>query len=199
VGTRFLFSKLAAVGILAASLVVPGTQTGFARDTLEVIDATAYGTSTQTGKIISIKLFVYGYSTAEDKKTLLDAFRAGQNQGLVNALGKMKPVGRIQIPGTVGYDVAYITSVPTETGRKLSFVTNRKISFREAARNTQSQAYNLTGGEMDINQQDQSKSTGVFYPAAQLVINKDGDLQIELRKNPWRISNIIVRQTGEKK
>lgn len=29
----------------------------------------------------------------------------------------------------------------------------------------------------------------------QLVINKDGDLQIELRKNPWRLSNIIVRGT----
>jgi len=27
----------------------------------------------------------------------------------------------------------------------------------------------------------------------QLVISADGDLQIELRKNPWRLSNIIMR------
>ena len=52
------------------------------------------------------------------------------------------------------------------------------------------------GGEIDINDQDKNKSTGVLYPAAQLIINSDGELQIELRKNPWRLSNIIVRGKG---
>jgi len=51
-------------------------------------------------------------------------------------------------------------------------------------------------GEIDINDQDKNKSTGVLYPAAQLIINSDGELQIELRKNPWRLSNIIVRGKG---
>jgi len=37
----------------------------------------------------------------------------------------------------------------------------------------------------------------VLYPAAQLVINKDGDLQIELRQNPWRLTNVIVRGKTE--
>ena len=111
----------------------------------------------------------------------------------MNALEKMKSVGRIQIPGTLGYDVAYAVSVPTTTGRTVRFVTNRKIAFGEAYRNTQSQAFNLTGGQINIVDQDNKKSAGVLYPAAQLVINKDGDLQIELRKNPWKLVNIIVR------
>ncbi len=38
----------------------------------------------------------------------------------------------------------------------------------------------------------------MLYPAAQLVINKDGELQIELRKNPWKLVNIIVRGKTEK-
>jgi len=163
----------------------------------EVIDANAMGTSTQMGKNVSIKLIINQYSTPADKKTLSDAFAKGQNQGLVDALEKMKPVGRIQIPGTLGYDLAYVVSIPTPTGRKVRFVTNRKIAFGEAYRNTPSQAYNLTGGEINIDNQDKGKSAGVLYPAAQLVINKDGDLQIELRKNPWRLTNIIVR--GETK
>ncbi len=164
----------------------------------EVIDATAMGTSTQMGKVISIKLLIYSYSTPQDKKVLDEAFAKGQNQGLVNALEKMKAVGRIQIPGTVGYDVAYVSSTPTPTGRTIWFITNRKIAFKEAYHNTQSQAYNLSGGEININDRDKSKSAGVLYPAAQLVINKDGDLQVELRKNPWRLTNIIVRgQTKE--
>jgi len=151
----------------------------------------------QMGKNVAVKIIIDRYSTAEDKKTIDEAFAKGQNQGLVNALSKMKSVGRIQIPGTLGYDIAYAVSVPSPTGRTVRFVTNRKISFGEAYRNTQSQAYNLTAGQINIDNQDSKKNAGVLYPAAQLVINKDGDLQIELRKNPWRLSGIIVR--GEQK
>jgi hypothetical protein len=49
----------------------------------------------------------------------------------------------------------------------------------------------LTAGEIEINDKDKSKSAGVLYPAAQLVINKEGQLQIELRKNTWKLVNII--------
>jgi hypothetical protein len=178
---------------LIAFLTIVAIGAALTAEAQEVIDATATGTSTQLGKIINIKLIIDRYSTPEDKKTLDEAFAKGQNQGLVNALEKMKGVGRIQIPGTVGYDVAYISSTPTPTGRTIWFVTNRKIAFQEAYRNSQSQAFNLSGGEIVINDQDKSKSAGVLYPAAQLVINKDGDLQVELRKNPWKLTNIIVR------
>jgi len=179
--------------ILAAALVATTMGLGLPVSAQEVIDATAFGTSTQMGKNVAIKIIIERYSTPEDKKTIDEAFAKGQNQGLVDALSKMKPVGRIQIPGTLGYDIAYASSTSTPAGRIVRFVTNRKIAFQEAYRNTQSQAYNLTGGEINIDNQEQKKSAGVLYPAAQLVINKDGDLQIELRKNPWRLSNIIVR------
>ena len=57
--------------------------------------------------------------TPEDRQILVDAFQKGQNQGLVNALQKMKAVGRIQIPGTLGYDVSFIRMIPTPTGRTI--------------------------------------------------------------------------------
>ncbi|MFZ1136490.1 MAG: hypothetical protein WAN69_16190 [Candidatus Korobacteraceae bacterium] len=187
--------NLAQIGALTAFLTIAAIAAVPTADAQEVIDATAMGTSTQMGKVINIKLLIYSYSTPQDKKVLDEAFAKGQNQGLVNALEKMKAVGRIQIPGTIGYDVSYISSTPSPTGRTIYFVTNRKITFKEAYRNTPSQAYNLSGGEINISDQDKSKSAGVLYPAAQLVINKDGDLQIELRQNPWRLTNIIVRGT----
>jgi len=185
-------SMLAPILLLGAALLVN------AASAQETIDATAMGTSTQLGKNTSVKLIITSYSTAADKKRLDDAFAKGQNQGLVDALQNMKSVGRIQIPGTLGYDLAYVRSIPTPTGRTIRFVTNRKISFGEAYRNSQSQAYNLTGGEINIDDTDNKKSAGVLYPAAQLVINKEGDLQIELRKNPWKLNNIIVRGKVEK-
>jgi hypothetical protein len=158
---------------------------------VETIDATARGTSTQSGAIVNIKVIIQQYSTPEDRATLIDAFKKGSNQGLVEALEKMSSSGRIQITGRVGQALAYAVSIPTPTGRKIRFVTNRLLQFGEVARNTRSTAYNLTAGEVDINDQDSSKSTGVLYPAAQFGIGNEGNLSINLNQNPWQLTGII--------
>jgi hypothetical protein len=143
------------------------------------------------GQIVSVKVTIYDFSTEEDRQILLEAFKKGQNQGLVNALTKMKSVGRIAITGTIGYDLSFIRVIPTPTGRKIRFVTNRLLRFGETYYNTQTTAYNLTAGEIEINDSDKDKSGGVLYPAAQLVINKEGQLEFQLNKNPWKLVNII--------
>jgi hypothetical protein len=168
-------------------LVIPG----FSRDKNETIDATAWGTSTQMGANYSVTLIIYQYSTPEDRDILVQAFQKGSNKGLVAALERMKAVGHISITGTLGFDVSYIKMIPTPTGRKIRFVTNRLIKFAEAYYDTQSQAFDLSGGEFDLNDQDKSKSGGVLYPAAQLGIDDEGQLSINLRQNAWRLSNII--------
>ena len=184
-------SKISKFALAIVSLVAMISLPGFARDKNETIDATAYGTSTQLGRNIGVTLIIYEFSTPEDRQILVDAFQKGQNKGLVNALEKMKAVGRIQIPGTLGYDVSFIRMIPTPTGRTIKFCTNRKISFGEAYADSQSQSFDLTAGQLELNDQDKSKSSGVLYPAAQFVINKDGEIQLDLNQNPWRLSNII--------
>jgi hypothetical protein len=158
---------------------------------IETIDATAMGTSTQLGKNVSVKVIITKFSTEEDRAVLVDAFKKGQNKGLVDALSKMPSAGRIAITGTLGTDLAYVRLIHTDTGRKIRFSTNRRIQFAEAYENTPSTAYNLTAGEFDLNDSDKKKSSGVLYPAAQLVINKQGQLEFQLRKNHWKLVNII--------
>src|SRR5271156_807266 len=179
-------SFLLVMFFLAATLVISADD----RDA-EVIDAIAMGTSTQLGQTVSVKVAVYEFSTDEDRAILVDAFKQGQNEGLVNALTRMKSVGRIAVTGTIGYDLSYIRLIPTPTGRKIRFVTNRLLRFGEQYYNTQSKAYNLTAGEIEINDSDKNKSGGVLYPASQLVINKEGQLEFQLRKNPWNLIGII--------
>jgi hypothetical protein len=188
--TRFAF-----VALLALALLLPV----FAAAQVETIDATARGTSTQMGAVRNIKIVISEFSTPEDKAALVDAFNKGQSSGLYDALSKMKPVGQIQMPGTVGYGVAYISSETTPTGRTIRFITNRKIAFGEAARNTQSQAYDLTAGMIEINDKEPKKSAGKLFPATQLIVNKEGQLQWELRKNPWNLTNIIDWNKGKEK
>jgi hypothetical protein len=182
---------LAAKGVLVVVLLSLATSAGFARDKYETIQAQAFGTGTQMGQNIGITVTIYDFSPPEDRQALVDAFTKGQNQGLVNALTKMPAVGRIAITGTLGYDLSFIRQIPTPTGRKIRFVTNRQIRFGEAWADSQSQAFNLTAGEFDLNTEDKSKNTGILYPAAQLIIDKEGQLQIELRQNAWRLSGII--------
>ena len=166
---------------------------------IETIDATARGTSTQMGQMVSVKVIISQFSTEEDRAVLVDAFKKGQNQGLVDALEKMKPVGRIAITGTVGSDLAYIHLIRTDSGRKIRFATNRLIRFGEAYANSRTIAYNLTAGEFDLNDSDKNKSTGVLFPASQLIINKDGQLEFQLNKNQWNLTNIIDwNQAGSK-
>jgi hypothetical protein len=181
------------IGLLVTGLLIlaafPALSAKRVKD--ETIEATAMGTGDQMGQHIGISVEIYDYSTPEDRQVLVDAFSKGQNQGLVNALTKMKAVGHISITGTLGYDLSYIRMIPTPTGRKIRFVTNRMLRFGEVYFDTQSQSFNLTGGEFDLNDTDKSKSTGVLYPAAQLAIDKQGQLQIELRENAWNLVDVL--------
>lgn len=178
---------LLAAGLLLMAVVPSSGQRG----EVETLDATAFGTSTQMGRNFGIKIVIYEFSSPEDRDVLLQAFQQGQNDGLVNALSKMKSVGRITIPGTVGYDLSFIREIITPTGRTIRFVTNRKIAFGESYWSTQTKSFNLTAGEIRLNDQDKSKSDGVLFPAAQLIVNDQGELQFELNQNAWKLVNII--------
>jgi hypothetical protein len=161
------------------------------RDKYETIEATAFGTGTQMGRNIGVTLNIYEFSTPADRAQLVQAYQQGQNQGLVTALSKMKAVGHIEVTGTLGTDCAFIKMTPTPTGRKIVFVTNRQIRFGEAWTDSQTMSYDLTAGIVEINDQDKSKSTGTLYPAAQLILDKEGQLQWDLNQNPWRLSDVL--------
>lgn len=176
---------------LLSGLLIGSTLPGFAGTKNETIEATAMGTGTQLGANIGVTLNIYEYSTQADKQILVQAYEKGQGQGLSNALQKMKAVGHVEITGTLGYDCSYIRMFPTPTGRKIVFVTNRQIRFGEAFFDTQSQSFNLTAGVIEINDQDKSKSTGVLYPAAQLVLDGQGQLQWDLTQNPWKLVDVL--------
>jgi hypothetical protein len=184
--------------LLLAALVTVGTtrSSSQGRPKAETIQAVTTGSGTQAGQITTMMLQIYEFSTDEDRQILVDAFQKGQNQGLFNALTKMKAIGRISLTGTLGMDISYIKMAPTPTGRKIRFVTNRTIAYGEAyADNSNAPGtFNLTGGELDLNDTDRKQSKGVLYPAAKLVIDKEGQLQIQLNQNAWNLADIIDKR-----
>jgi hypothetical protein len=187
------FHKFVIGGLVLLALLTVGSLPFFSRARVknETIEASAMGTSTQLGQVVGISVEIYDFSTPEDRQVLVEAFEKGQNNGLVSALSKMRAVGHCSITGTLGYDVSFIRMIPTPTGRKIRWVTNRQLRFGEVYADSQSQSFNLTAGEFDIDDTDKSKNTGVLYPACQLAIDKQGQLQFQLNQNAWKLVDII--------
>src|SRR5580692_8143277 len=119
----------------------------------EVIQAQAMGQLRASGKQFSVTVSIQSYSTPEDQQMLIDAFTSGGHNALVRALSKMKSKGRVAITGTLGYQIAYIRSIPTENGRTIRLITDRPIKFAEAYGSTRSKDYDLSGMEINIAQE----------------------------------------------
>jgi hypothetical protein len=175
------------IGLLCVSSVLAFPQESPKPETIE---ATARGTEAQMGKQFPVTLAIYGYSPQADKQILIEAFQDGKDEGLFNALSKMKAVGHIAVTGTLGYDVSFIQMTRTPNGRKIRFVTNRPLRIGEVYHDSRSTSYNLTAGEFDIDDEDKSKSTGTFYPEAEFAIDKQGELQYNLIGFPWQFVGI---------
>ena len=184
---KVVFAALAAsVFFLVASSSV------LAQRPIKHISATAMGTSTQLGKVVSIDLRITEYSTANDQAALLEAFKTDGSEGLVNALERMQSKGRIAVTGTLGFDVNYIREFKEKDGsRRIRFVTDRPITFGESWGARRSRDFNITMGEIII-RKGRNASTGTLMPAARVRLNRDGELEIETYQNPWNLTNIRV-------
>jgi hypothetical protein len=159
----------------------------------ETIQATARGQQRASGKMFSVTINIESYSTPEDQKTLIDAFNTGGHDLLVKTLIKMPAKGRVAITGTLGYQIAYIRSFPTENGRKIRLVTDRPIQFTEAYISGRSTDYDLSAIEMNLNA-DPKKSNGSLIVAGKFKVDKNQQVTFEsYGSGPWSLVNIMER------
>ena len=186
--------KLMNISLASICLVLLTTTSGIAQKLPKkiVIQAQAMGTSTQMGRSASVTLIINEQSTDEERTGLLEAFKAKGNEGLVNALSKMNSKGRMSVTGTLGYDVAYIKSFHQPDGSVvLRMVTDRPLRFGEVWADSRSSDYNVSAVEIVIAKN--KKMTGTLYPAVELKMNKENQLELNLYQNPWNLVNIMKR------
>jgi hypothetical protein len=159
----------------------------------ETIQATAMGQQRASGKMFSVTVNIESYSTPEDQKILSDAFKNGGHDALVKTLSKMKSKGRVAITGTLGYQIAYIRSFPTENGRRIRLVTDRPIQFTEAYVNGRTKDYDLSAIEINLNA-DPKQSDGSLIVAGKFKVDKSQQISFEsYGSGPWRLVNIMER------
>ena len=71
------------------------------------------------------------------------------------------------ITGDLGFDVAFIQMVATPTGRQITFIASRPLQSDEVNPNSDSQSFDLMVGQFDLNDTDNTKSTGFLFPGKQ--------------------------------
>jgi hypothetical protein len=152
---------------------------------------TIRATYTQAGNTIGVTLTVYSYTTPADLQVLSLAFQQGQDQGLATAISKTHAVGRCSLTGDPGFDVAFIQSVVTPTGRQITFIASRPLQPDEVSSSSDSQSFDLMVGEFDMNDADNTKSTGFLYPASKLVVDEQGESHYDLAGSPWSLDNVF--------
>lgn len=156
------------------------------------IQATAMGTSTQMGKIYNVNIHIEQFSTPDDRKALIDAFKRSGQDGLVDVLEDMKPKGRVRFAsGGVGNDVKYIIELPSKSGRRFRLVTDRNIAFGELYAGTRSRDYSV--GAIELVLTPDGKGSGTVLPACKLRVDKKTkEIEIETYQNPWKLTNLMV-------
>ncbi len=177
-------------GASVLALLLVAAIAGVAQEKKLVLQAVAYGTSTQLGHTFTVNITIESFSTPEEQQVLREAFSKGGNRALHDALDKMPARGRIAVPGTLGYEIKYARVWTTPTGRRIRAVTNRNMAIAEFRRDWRTTEYALSAVEIELSN-DKGKSTGTMLPACQLKLNKQNELEIEAYQNPWRLDNFI--------
>jgi hypothetical protein len=174
--------------LLLAGLFALGTIRAFSGSPAsEKIQATF----AKDGNAVSITLTVYNYTTSADLQVLSLAFQEGRDRELAAVLAKTKAAGHCSITGDLGFDVAFIQTVVTPTGREITFIANRPLQSDEVNPNPDAQSFDLMVGQFDINDTDNTKSTGFIYPASRLVMDEQGDFHYDLAGSAWSLVNVV--------
>lgn len=191
-------SLMSIVGLIIGATLFTNSTPGTAQNSGKLaksihIQAQAMGTSTQLGRNYNITAIINEISPPSDQAILLEAFQTKGNEGLVNALAKMHSKGRLAITGTLGGDLAYIRRFNKPDGSVvIRMVTNRLLRFGEVWADTRSSDYQLSAVEITFSK-DRKHNKGTLLPAAQLKVDKKGQLEIETFQNPWNLVNIQLR------
>lgn len=173
--------------LLAGTLALGTTPGGSISPNFEKIQSTY----SQDGNAINITLTIYNYTTLPERLILSRAFEEGKDRGLTAALSKTKAAGHCSISGELGFEVAFIQEVVTPTGRQITFITTRLLQLDKANPGSEPQSFDLMVGQFDMNDTENTKSTGFLYPASKLVLDDQGVFHYDLAGSPWSLANIL--------
>ena len=119
-----------------------------------------------------VDITINRWTTAGERERLVTLFKEKGAEALLSALQGMKPVGTINTPGNVAYDLRYASQLPGEDGgRRIILATDRPIGFWEARNRPRSVDYPFLLMELRLNKNGEGE--GKLSLATKLTLNGD--------------------------
>ena len=151
------------------------------------VDMSNMATGRNTG---TVDIVIDHWSTDAERDKLRSALREGGADGLLRSLQKVKEVGRISTPGTVGFPLRFARQVTTATGgRRILIGTDRVISFLELRNQPRTVDYPFM--LIDIRMDASGKGEGKLMPLAKITEDRDHIVEIEnYASEPVRLTGV---------
>lgn len=170
---RRIIGVSAAAVALALAIGVAASQ----RDTPDRERFTAFAVSlggprTAAGTA-QVDITITRWSSQGERERLIHALTTEGPTEMLETLQDLRPVGRIQFDGGLGYDLHYAHQIKGEDGgRRIFIATDRPISFWEAVNRPRLFDYPFTFIEMHLDENGEGE--GKLSLAAKLTASQDG-------------------------
>jgi len=143
------------------------------------------------GRTAVVQVSIDRWSTEQERQTLIKAFQERGPAGLLEALQKTEPTGRIRTGNTLGWDLHYAVQAPAKDGgRHILIATDRVVGFGEVSRGARTMDYPFTLIELHLDKD--GKGQGKIALATKIARSKDGQrLELEnYSSEPVRLQNV---------
>jgi hypothetical protein len=119
-----------------------------------------------------VDITINRWTSEAERDRLVAVFKEKGADALLSALRDLKPVGTINTPGSIAYDLRYASQLPGEDGgRRIILATDRPISFWEASSRPRSAEYPFLLMELRLNKKGEGE--GKLSLATKLTLNGD--------------------------
>ena len=124
-----------------------------------------------TGGARTVSIQVDRWSTEDERELLMTAFVEKGPDALLSQLQKLKRIGFMRLPNSLGYDVQFARLVEGEDGSsRIILATDRRISFQEARSQPRTMDYPFTLLEIRLNKEGVGQ--GKMSVATKITLNK---------------------------
>ena len=180
------FSFVPALVVLVSSFAFAQTTGQPERFTANAVSLSPeYGTGQQV-----VEFTVNRWSPEAERERLVSVLQQKGPEELLKQLQKLKPVGRIRTPDSLGYDLRYAAQMPAEDGgRTIVIATDRPIGFWEATQRPRSFDYPFTVIQMKLDRE--GHGSGTLSYATRIVPRGNNVIELEdFATQPIMLNNI---------
>jgi hypothetical protein len=169
----FIHGSVAAAALAAALVLIPASLNAQTNGAPERFTAFAVnlGGLTRSGASV-VDMVVDRWSTESERDQLMTTLVEKGPDKLLSTLQKLRRVGYIRTPNSIGYDLHFAMKLPAaDGGERIILATDRYISFWEARNQPRSIDYPFTVIEIHMNADGEGE--GKLSLATKVTVDKD--------------------------